>query len=55
MTVREMLSKLDSFELTEWMAFFRIENEEIKKAKDGPPLEEKMQNSLRGYGKMSIK
>jgi len=39
MTVREMLSKMSSFELSEWMAFlaYRAEKEEeaIKKAREG--------------------
>ena len=55
MTVREMLSKLDSLELSEWMAFFKLENKELKKIKDGPSLEEKMKNNLHGYSRMDIK
>lgn len=55
MTVSEMLSKLDSKELSEWMAFYEIKNKKIKEAKDGPPLEQQMKSGMRGYGKMSIK
>lgn len=51
MTVREMLSKMDSYEITEWMAFYEIEAKKTK----GPPLAEQMQNNLKGYGKVVIK
>jgi len=55
MTVSEMLSKMDSQEVTEWMAYFEIENEKAKRAKDGPPLEEQMKAGMRGHGKMVIR
>lgn len=54
MTVSEMLSKMTSLEVSEWMAYYDIKNELAKQAKDGPPLEEQMKNGMRGYGKMSI-
>ncbi len=34
MTVRELLSKTDSVELAEWMAFCEIENNRIQGKKD---------------------
>ena len=32
MTVRRLLSDLDSYELSEWMAFFETENEASQRA-----------------------
>lgn len=55
MTVSEMLSKMDSREVSEWIAYYEIKNKQAKEAKNGPPLEQQMQSDMRGYGKMSIK
>ncbi len=34
MTVGEMLDKMTSEEITEWMAFFKVENEERKQEQE---------------------
>jgi hypothetical protein len=34
MTVKEMLDKMDSRELSEWMAYSKIENDRMKGVKD---------------------
>ena len=51
MTVRELLDRIDSRELTEWKAYFRVDNEMMEKAKtrNEPGVEDKMKFSLRGY------
>lgn len=49
MPVREMLSRMDSREITEWRAFFIVEAEMQKNAQD-PPVESKMK-ALAGYNK----
>lgn len=46
MTVREMLSKLDSRELTEWRAYFRLEKE---LSEEKAPLESDLSANLSGY------
>ncbi len=52
MTVRQLLSSLDSAELTEWGAYFKIENERIKNhGKDELPVEEKMKLFLKPRSK----
>ena len=53
MTVREMLSKLDSAELTEWAAYFKIEREDFEKKQKGEsdmPLEDKIKMQLKFPG-----
>jgi hypothetical protein len=40
MTVKDLLSHLDSRELTEWMAFFRLEEAERENKKERDHLEE---------------
>lgn len=50
MTVKEMLSKLDSKELTEWRAYFRIKQERAKEAHN-PPVDKKINFGLMGYRK----
>ena len=52
MTVRDLLSRIDSKELTEWRAYFRVENERQEAAmKKQAPLEQNISASMRGYGK----
>jgi hypothetical protein len=48
MTVKQLLSSLDSRELTEWMAYFKLENE---RAKESSKIDNTLKNSLRGYSK----
>ena len=53
MTVRQLLSSLDSAELTEWGAYFKIENENFKKKQSGEsdmPIEDKVKTALRFPG-----
>lgn len=45
MTVKQLLSSLDSPELAEWKVFFKIRNEKSKKE---PKMETEIK-SLRGY------
>jgi len=49
MTVKQLLSSLDSREITEWRAFFRIESDRIKEVQNGPPVEDKVKFNLKGY------
>ena len=53
MTVGRMLSEMDSLEVSRWMAFFAIEEEERKKPKQEDPksLAEKIKTSLGGFGR----
>ena len=52
MPVRELLSRIDSKELTEWRAYFRVKGELEKKARDNkPPLEANIKGTMTGYGK----
>lgn len=50
MTVRQMLNNLDSRELSEWMAYFRIENEPKKQEKkdEEKALAEKLKLAFKG-------
>jgi hypothetical protein len=44
MTVRQLLTSLDSAELTEWMAFFKLERE--RQEVPEPPAEQDVEASL---------
>jgi len=49
MTVRQLLTNLDSRELSEWMAYFNIENEKIDGK--GDDLNTKLLNAFNFGGK----
>lgn len=56
MTVRQLLTSLDSKELSEWMAYFEIENENMKNKKGaddtaGQSLETKIKGTFAVFGK----
>lgn len=52
MPVGEMLRRMDSKELTEWRAYFKVEKERTEEAsKQQPPLEQNITATMKGYGK----
>jgi hypothetical protein len=54
MTVRQLLTNLDSRELSEWMAFFEIENENVKNDKPNETpqtLEAKIKGTFTAFGR----
>jgi len=48
MTVGQLLNSISSQELTEWRAYFRIENKRVERTKE-VPVEDKVKFSLKGY------
>ena len=50
MTVRQLTSNLDSYELQEWSVFFKIENEAKsgKKQLAGPELKDQLKSAFSG-------
>lgn len=57
MTVRQLLNNLDSRELSEWMAYYQLEKEDMEKMKQGNkdnnsmPIESKIKMDMTGYRK----
>ena len=51
MTVRQLLANLDSRELSEWMAFFEIENETEKPNETPQTLETKIKGTFTAFGR----
>ena len=53
MTVNQLLTSLDSRELTEWRAYFRLEKELKDEAQPNSPnqLSHGLKTNLTGYGK----
>ncbi len=50
MSVRQLLTSMDSKEISEWMAYFRIEEEILKKG-DEPDINTKLLNAFPFGGK----
>lgn len=55
MTVKQLLNNLDSRELSEWMAYYQLEKEDMEKMKQGNkdniPIESKIKMDMTGYRK----
>jgi len=49
MTVAGLLKNIGSRELTEWMAFFKLENEQMKKTSDPKAAQAQIHTDLKGY------
>lgn len=47
-TVRQLLNELDSMEIAEWLAFFRLEREEVEN-KPKKETEAKLKATLKGF------
>ena len=48
MTVRRLLNELDSYELTEWMAYFQVENAEAGQSTDKAELQAQVAKQRKG-------
>lgn len=49
MTVRALLENIGSREISEWMAFFKLENDRMKKAGDPKAAQAQIHTELAGY------
>lgn len=50
MTVGQLLNNIDSRELTEWRAYFKLEAERLKQEREAP-VDKQVAANMRGYGK----
>ena len=51
MTVRELLDRIDSRELTEWFAFYKAESSDMKEAQIKAKQQAHIGGQLRGRGR----
>ena len=51
MTVRELLERVDSYELTEWMTYYKINSEPKEEKEDPQKLSENLKKQFMGIKK----
>lgn len=52
MTVKQLLNNLDSSEITEWLAYYKMKNE--AKPESEAPLDASLKNELSGFSNNTI-